>query len=72
MDITIVIYENNEGMNVFPCKNKEVAEAFALAIVQDKRNQYNISKKMSDKQVLDNWDTLTGETIFIQDVEVIE
>ena len=72
MDITIVIYENNEGMNVFPCKNKEVAEEFALAIVQDKRNQYNISKKMSDKQVLDNWDTLTGETIFIQDVEVIE
>ena len=72
MDITIVIYENNEGMNVFPCKNKEVAEAFALAIVQDKRNQYNISKKMSDKQVLDNWDTVTGETIFIQDVEVIE
>ena len=72
MDITIVIYENNEGMNVFPCKNKEVAEAFALAIVQDKRNQHNISKKMSDKQVLDNWDALTGETIFIQDVEVIE
>mgnify|MGYP003142659745 FL=1 len=72
MDITIVIYENNEGMNVFPCKNKEVAEAFALAIVQDKRNQHNISKKMSDQDVLDNWDTLTGETIFIQDVEVIE
>ena len=72
MDITIVIYENNEGMNVFPCKNKEVAEAFALAIIQDKRNQHNISKKMSDQDVLDNWDTLTGETIFIQDVEVIE
>jgi len=72
MDITIVIYENNEGMNVFPCKNKEVAEAFALAIVQDKRNQHNISKKMSDQDVLNNWDTLTGETIFIQDVEVIE
>jgi len=72
MDITIVIYENNEGMNVFPCKNKEVAEAFALAIVQDKRNQHNISKKMSDQDVLNNWDNLTGETIFIQDVEVIE
>ena len=72
MDITIVIYENSEGMNVFPCKNKEVAEAFSLAIVQDKRNQHNISQKMSDKDVLTNWDTLTGETIFIQDVEVIE
>ena len=72
MDITIVIYENNEGMNVFPCKNKEVAEAFVLAIVQDKRNQHNISQKMSDKDVLTNWNTLTGETIFIQDVEVIE
>tara|TARA_R110000851_G_scaffold47306_1_gene114826 strand:- start:231 stop:449 length:219 start_codon:yes stop_codon:yes gene_type:complete len=72
MDIAIVIYENNEGMNVFPCKNKEIAEAFALAIVQDKRNQHNISKKMSDKEVLKNWDTLTGEMLFIQDVEVIE
>jgi|TARA_R110000824_G_scaffold250373_1_gene439157 hypothetical protein len=72
MDIAIVIYENNEGMNVFPCKNKEIAEAFALAIIQDKRNQHNISKKMSDKEVLKNWDTLTGEMLFIQDVEVIE
>ena len=59
-------------MNVFPCKNKEVAEAFAIAIVQEKRKQHKISERMSDKQVLDNWDTLTGETIFIQDVEVIE
>jgi hypothetical protein len=72
MDVTIVIYENSEGMNVFPCKNKEVAEAFAIAIVQEKRKQHKISERMSDKQVLDNWDTLTGETIFIQDVEVIE
>jgi len=32
-EITIIIYENNEGMDVFPCKNREVANALALAIV---------------------------------------
>lgn len=72
MDITIVIYENSEGMNVFPCKSKKVAEAFALAIIQDKRKHHNLSPKMSDEEVLKNWDTLTGEMLFIQDVEVIE
>ncbi len=72
MDVTIVIYENREGMNVFPCKNRKVAEAFALAIIQDNRKHHKLSPKMSDEDLLKNWDNLTGEMLFIQDVEVIE
>jgi|TARA_R110000824_G_scaffold261639_2_gene450369 hypothetical protein len=72
MKVTIIIYENNSGMDVFPCKNKQVADAFALAIVQDKRKEKKIPRNMSDQDALNNWASLTDENIFIQDVEIIE
>jgi|TARA_R100001594_G_scaffold87990_1_gene122336 hypothetical protein len=72
MKVTIIIYENNGGMDVFPCKNKEVADGLALAIVQDKRKEKKIPKKLSDQEALENWSNLTDENIFIQDVDIIE
>ena len=72
MKVTIIIYENNGGMDVFPCKNKKVADGLALAIVQQNRKEKKIPSKMSDQEALENWANLTDENIFIQDVDIIE
>jgi len=71
-EITIIIYENNDGMDVFPCKNREVANALALAIVQENRGQHNIPDTLSDAEALKSWRNLTNENIFIQETEIIE
>ena len=59
-------------MDVFPCKNKKVADGLVLALVQEKRKEKKIPKNMSDRDALDNWASLTDENIFIQDVDIIE
>ena len=71
-EITIIIYENNNGMDVFPCKNREVANALALAIVQENRGRHKIPDAVSDVEALKSWGNLTNENIFIQETEIIE
>ena len=71
-EITLIIYENNGGMDVFPCKNRQVADGLALAIVQEKRKEKKIPKQISDQEALKNWANLTDENIFIQEVDIIE
>ena len=68
-EITLIIYENNGGMDVFPCKNRQVADGLALAIVQEKRKEKKIPKQISDQEALKN---LSDENIFIQEVDIIE
>tara|TARA_R110000824_G_scaffold142824_2_gene310121 strand:+ start:5886 stop:6104 length:219 start_codon:yes stop_codon:yes gene_type:complete len=72
MKVTIIIYENNGGMDVFPCKNREVADALALALVQENRQNHNIPSTISDQEALKSWKNLTDENIFIQDTDIIE
>ena len=72
MKVTIIIYENNGGMDVFPCKNREVADALALALVQENRQNHNIPSTMSDQDALKSWKNLTDENIFIKDTDIIE
>jgi len=70
--ITIIIYENNGGLDVFPCKNHQVAQALALAIVQENRASHSIPGSISDQEALQEWGNLTDENIFIQETEIIE
>jgi len=72
MKVTIIVYENNGGMDVFPCKNREVADALALALVQENRQNHNIPSAISDQEALKSWKNLTDENIFIQDTDIIE
>jgi hypothetical protein len=71
-EITIIIYENKGGMDVFPCKNRDVANALALAIVQENRQYHSIPSSVTDTEALAGWSNLTNENIFIQETELIE
>ena len=70
--ITVVTYEHDGYSDFFPCASDKAAKALALALVQQKKEEYNI--RGNDEELLESWGVYTAgrEHISIQDIELIE
>jgi len=61
----VVIYSHKFGIDVGVYHNAKDAEEAAINIVKEYRKDFDIDEKMSDIDVLNNWDELTHGTEWI-------